>query len=761
MLCRSLLCVLSGAGAAAAAGEPVVITDRLHHLGVADKPEWEEFTTVRPAHRNQLDVEFQARAGASDYTLEIQAGDVEMDWRVRLNGQEIGSLRRGSELTTTYLAVPAAAVKDGANQLRVSFQAFRRAEDIYVGKALLHDRPLREVAGYARVTVRVRDPDSGKDLPCRLTISRKAERKDNRGRATVSEELVDVLPVKEQENDLAARRGIIYTKNGLAAFDVVAGKYMLYATRGFEYGLAAAPLELGRQEEKSVDLELRREVDTTGLLAADTHVHTRTYSFHGDIELDERVIAIAGEGVELAVATDHNHHTDYRPTMEDAGLKDAFFSVVGNEITTSWGHFNAFPVKRDEPPADHDHSDWTNLIKAMRASSGVRVIIVNHPRRTLADASEPAGGAAFHHVGLNPTSGEAHGGPPSLGIDAVEVLNGKTLEPDGMLTLNDWFGMVNRGYRVAAVAGSDSHAVNEIVGQARTYVTSSTDDPRRINIQEVCDAFIAGRLLVSLGLLTRVEVEGRHRPGDLAVDLGAEVEVKVRVQGPSWARAESVAVYLNGIEARREKIEPSAGPLDQQVTWRLPRPSHDAHLVAVAIGPPVTGLYWPISGDGKRYTLGATNAVWLDGDGDGKFTSAFEYASRIASVHGLLGEGTRQALARYDAAVVAQFASIVRAKVQADFQTAYERLLAEADGRLAELLASDQPALMAGFGRYLAAAPKVDVNTRADQEEKAATLEREEASRKKRKEDAKRRGPRGRRGERGQPENREGRRGRI
>jgi hypothetical protein len=50
----------------------------------------------------------------------------------------------------------------------------------------------------------------------------------------------------------------------------------------------------------------------------------------------------------------------------------------------------------------------------------------------------------------------------------------------------------------------------------------------------------------------------------------------------------------------------------------------------------VSELYWsiakpyqPTSPVVERRVLGVTGAVWLDGDGDGKRTSAHEYARRL------------------------------------------------------------------------------------------------------------------------------------
>ena len=64
---------------------------------------------------------------------------------------------------------------------------------------------------------------------------------------------------------------------------------------------------------------IRREVPTPGYVACDTHVHTLTHSGHGDATDVERVVTLAGEGVELPVATDHNKQVDYHAAAVKAG----------------------------------------------------------------------------------------------------------------------------------------------------------------------------------------------------------------------------------------------------------------------------------------------------------------------------------------------------------------------------------------------------------------------------------------------------------
>src|SRR5439155_4905279 len=101
--------------------------------------------------------------------------------------------------------------------------------------------------------------------------------------------------------------------------------------------------------------------------------------------------------------------------------------------------------------------------------------------------------------------------------------------------------------------------------------------------------------------------------------------------------------------------------------WTLPRFQHDVHLVAIASGPGLRELYWPIakpyqptSPHVNRRVIGSTGVVWLDVDGDGKRTSAFEYAQRLLQAAGAdLPKLVRQ-LGDYDEAVAAQAAGLLQ-----------------------------------------------------------------------------------------------------
>jgi hypothetical protein len=138
--------------------------------------------------------------------------------------------------------------------------------------------------------------------------------------------------------------------------------------------------------------------------------------------------------------------------------------------------------------------------------------------------------------------------------------------------------------------------------------------------------------------------------------------VDVRVQSPPWINATNVALFANGVKVREQSL---AGRRDQTINWTLPRPAHDVHLVAIATGPGLTAPYWaiprpyqPTSPRWEGRVIGSTNPIWVDGDGDGRFTAARAYARSLAARYSTNPQQLIPALASFDEAVAAQAASL-------------------------------------------------------------------------------------------------------
>src|SRR5688572_28881470 len=107
--------------ASSAAGEspPLQLTDQLYHVGDNDRPEWKDITSVKPTHRSKVEIEFESKENGGKLVLEIQAGGVSEDWKVRLNDKEIGVLKKGEDLAAQYFELPRNALKEGKNKLTV------------------------------------------------------------------------------------------------------------------------------------------------------------------------------------------------------------------------------------------------------------------------------------------------------------------------------------------------------------------------------------------------------------------------------------------------------------------------------------------------------------------------------------------------------------------------------------------------------------------------------------------------------------------
>jgi len=102
-----------------------------------------------------------------------------------------------------------------------------------------------------------------------------------------------------------------------------------------------------------------------------------------------------------------------------------------------------------------------------------------------------------------------------------------------------------------------------------------------------------------------------------------------------------------------------------RITWQIPKPAHDVHLVVIATGPGVTGPFWEIprpyqqsSTKFEPRVIGSTNPVWIDADGDGRFESAFEYAQGLIKQFGGDEGRLREALKAYDAATEVQLRAL-------------------------------------------------------------------------------------------------------
>ena len=134
---------------------------------------------------------------------------------------------------------------------------------------------------------------------------------------------------------LAVRPGVVYTGTGQATFGLPAGKYTIYAGRGFAYGIDSASVTAQGRRPVRKTLAIRREVPTPGYVSCDTHVHTLTHSGHGDCH-PGRAHGDAGRRGHRAA----DRHRSQRPHRlsgqrpSSRAFASYFTPVIGNEVTT-------------------------------------------------------------------------------------------------------------------------------------------------------------------------------------------------------------------------------------------------------------------------------------------------------------------------------------------------------------------------------------------------------------------------------------------
>ena len=646
------------------------------HLRSGKVPEWEEFAARTPDGR-RLDLRFTAQPNASEATLFVRQDDVRQDWLVELNGKRLGVLFLAEADLVHTIAVPAHALKAGENVLSVIPP--RENDDIVLREIRIAPQPLADVLREAALAIRVVDKDGSKGLPCRLTI------------VNAHGSLAPLTGLGNAPG-LAIRPGVVYSGNGRADIGLPAGEYTVYASRGFEWSVATQRVHIASGGSARLELRLSHVVPTPGWISCDPHTHTLTHSGHGDATLDERMLTLAGEGIELPVATEHNLHIDYASAAQRTGVAQWFTPVTGNEVTTPAGHFNIFPVDPAARPPDSRITDWPRLMTALRATPRVRVVVLNHPRN-FHNNFQP-----FAATNFNAVTGENLRGP-EFSFDAMEVLNSSAQQSDFMLVFRDWFALLNHGYRITAVGSSDGHDVSRyIVGQGRTHLACPDERPDRIDVATACSNLLAGRALVSMGLLTDMTVNERFKVGDIATNLGAQVRVTVRVLGPPWVSATNVSLFANGLKVQEQMLSDEH---DRTVTWTIARLKHDVHLVAIAVGPGVVAPHWaiprPYQASSPRWegrVIGSTNPIWLDGDDDGRFTDARAYAKRLVNACGSDLGRLISALNGYDEAVAAQAASF--------WTTAGQSLSSPA---FAEALKACSPHVQRGFSTFAATRP--------------------------------------------------------
>ncbi len=226
-------------------------------------------------------------------------------------------------------------------------------------------------------------------------------------------------------------------------FDVPlqAGTYQVVVSHGPEFSILNSTVTLADGDDKPLQATLLREVNTTGWVATDFHLHAEP-SFDSGMPLATRVATIASEGLEYVASTDHDVLSNYQPFIENFGIQEWLKAVVGSEVSTlEIGHYIGFPLKYNalDVPS-HGSVDWyceqsQTIVNNILAKSGFTSddkpsTIVAHPRDGFLGWAAQGGVNAYS---LQRSLSSLENANPVLrtmgcDFDAMELYNGKRFD---------------------------------------------------------------------------------------------------------------------------------------------------------------------------------------------------------------------------------------------------------------------------------------------------------------------------------------------
>ena len=411
----------------------------------------------------------------------------------------------------------------------------------------------------------------------------------------------------------------VTTKDGDIDVPLAPGKYRVTLSRGPEYALSqfevdvhpGAPIEACDSSSKCA---LERVVDTNGWLACDFHQHTML-GVDAPTNTRDRVIGNVAEGVEIAVASEHNIVADLQPIVRELGLEPWLVEISGDELTTDtshrpWGHANVFPLSgtainvRDREVKD--------LFAELRAQNPGAVFMINHPRS--------GGNGYFDLLDFDRATGSSTDARWESKFDAVELWNGRNVAQRGAV-LEDVVALLRNSHPTTITGTTDTHGmVGQEAGYPRTYVKAKDDALGAWDATRTAELVKSIRetreVVVTNGPFIRVK---RASIGAVNASRGS-ITLDVTVTSAPWIEVKKlklVRVSKNEPVVEREvtmRAVPS-GAMEATASFTLKVDKDDAVFVIASGDKPLSPV---LPGDAAEIRPWAiTGAIWLDADGDG------------------------------------------------------------------------------------------------------------------------------------------------
>ncbi len=436
-----------------------------------------------------------------------------------------------------------------------------------------------------------------------------------------------LTPYFEPENPRQTERGWEAFKNSCyppqTGQEVVlpTGTYLVVASRGPEYTVEHKVLEVLENSSQEVVFRIERVLNPPGLISLDPHLHTTCSD--ADVDVPQRLRSIVAQGLEAALATDHNRVTDYETDLRKLGLERDLAVRSGREVTSAAAgiHFNVYPavardLQKDERSFLFEQKAASPLFRDARERNSGAAIQLNHPR---------AGNLGyFNNSRLDQEAAAFALNTLGLDFDLMEVLNGPFAFASNAVAVEDWLHLLNRGRYYPLVGSSDSHTADgEEPGYSRTFVHYGGPRAEALDWGALFESLRKGKSFASNGPLLDFRVNGATL-GEMTKADSGRVDISLEVSAAPWISVDEVRLIING---ERKIVFPVKNQdslvrkFRERISLRLER---DSYLVLEVLGrktlypvvqqPAATGQ---LRDAALPYAL--SNPIFVDVDGNGHF----------------------------------------------------------------------------------------------------------------------------------------------
>lgn len=404
------------------------------------------------------------------------------------------------------------------------------------------------------------------------------------------------------------------------------GTYFIYSSRGPEYSLDQKVAEIFKDEQQELIFHIDRVVETENLISIDPHMHTRNSD--GRISIPERIKSVVAEGVDVAVATDHNYVTNYYPTLKKLGLNKYLATIIGNEVSSpGLIHYNTYSLIFRENEENNGAiyplaEEVSVLFEASRKKDPKAIIQVNHPRAGAIGRTGTIG--YFNNYQLDEETALPSRDHFDLSFDVIEVMNGPCLYRAGNhIAIEDWLNLIGRGYYFPLIGSSDSHLTDKKEpGYSRTYVLYGGKKGDDLDWPLLAEAIKRGRSFTSNGPIVSFKINERYTSGDVFTAREGRINVWLKVQSVPWVTVDEVRIIINGerkIVFPLQNSKNSILKMEEEISLKL---KQDSYIVIEVFGK--NSLY-PVLQAANRglrnatFPYALTNPVFVDVDGNGRF----------------------------------------------------------------------------------------------------------------------------------------------